>query len=128
MQWYRYILVGVLACGAAACAREALLQTSAAPAPAAWQDGSYLGVNELPAPQLIRVAVGISQGRLVSIHLLEHPAWRTPAEQQDLLRLVVESQSTSGLVPRGTGSEQDHLLQAIDNALTKARSEAPAGP
>ena len=42
--------------------------------------------------------------------------------------LVVESQTTEGHVPRGMGSEQDHLLRAIDDALTKARPPLPAVP
>lgn len=128
MQWSYRVLVALLLCTAAGCARDVSLQTSAAPSTPRWEDGHYLGVNDVPTPQLIRVAVGITQGRIVTIQLLEHPAWSAPTEQDRLLRLVVASQTTAGHVPRGTGSEQEHLLQAIDNALSQARPGAPATP
>ena len=76
----------------------------------------------VPTPQMIRVAVDIASGRIVTIRVLQHPAWRAPEEQERLLRLVVESQATAGPVLRGTESEQDHLLRAIDDALTRAQS------
>jgi uncharacterized protein with FMN-binding domain len=85
-------------------------------------------VNDIPTPQVIRVAVDISSGRIVTIRVLQHPAWHTPEEQEGLLRLVVESQTTEGHVRRGTGSEQDHLLRAIDDALSKAQSVTPSVP
>jgi uncharacterized protein with FMN-binding domain len=78
-------------------------------------------------PQAIRVAVDISGGRIGAIRVLQHPAWRAPAEQEELLRLVVESQTTEGL-QRGTGSERDYLLRAIDDALNKARAVTPPEP
>jgi uncharacterized protein with FMN-binding domain len=77
---------------------------------------------------LIRVAVDIASGRIVTIRVLQHPAWRALEEQERLLRLVVESQTMAGNVPRGTGSEQDHLLRAIDDALTRAQSVTPSVP
>jgi hypothetical protein len=49
-------------------------------------------------------------------------------EQEKLLRLVVESYTTYGHRPRGTRSEPDHLLRAIDGALTKAESLMSAVP
>jgi uncharacterized protein with FMN-binding domain len=85
-------------------------------------------MHDVRPPQVIRVAVDISSGRIVTIRMLQHPAWRAPEEQEGLLRLVVESQTTEGHVLRGTGSEQDYLLRAIDDALTKARSVTPSVP
>jgi uncharacterized protein with FMN-binding domain len=77
---------------------------------------------------MIRVVVDITNGRIVAIRVLQHPAWRAPEEQERLLRLVVESQTTAGYVLRGTQSEQDHLLRAIDDALTRAQSVTPSVP
>jgi len=85
-------------------------------------------VHDVRTPPLIRVAVDISSGRIVTVRMLQHPGWRAPEEQEGLLRLVVESQTTEGHVPRGTGSEQDHLLRAIDDALSKAQSGNPSVP
>jgi hypothetical protein len=53
-------------------------------------------------PPAIRVAVDISSRRIVTIRLLQPSAWLDPEEQERLLRLVVESQTTEGSVPRGT--------------------------
>jgi hypothetical protein len=59
--------------------------------------------------------------------VLQHPAWRAPEEQEELLRLVIESQTTEGLL-HGTGSERDYLLRAIDDALNKAWAVTPPEP
>jgi uncharacterized protein with FMN-binding domain len=98
------------------------LQTAALPSAPLWDDGSSIGVHDALTPPAIRVAVDIASGRIVTIRVLHHPGWRAPEEQEKLLRLVVASQTTEGHVARGTGSEQDHLLRAIDDALTKALS------
>jgi len=87
-----------------------------------------MGVNDVSSPQLIRVAVNISKGRIVTVRVLQYPGGQASEEQEGLLRLVVESQTTEGHVPRGTGSEQDRLLQAIDDALAKAQSAPPLMP
>ena len=60
-------------------------------------------MHDVPTPQMIRVAVDIAGGRIVTIRVLQHPAWREPEEQERLLRLVVASQTTEGHVPRGMG-------------------------
>jgi uncharacterized protein with FMN-binding domain len=103
------------------------LQTVSLPSTSLRDNGSYIGVHDGLTPQVIRVAVDMSSGHIVTIRVLQHPAWRTPEEQEELLRLVVQSQTTEG-VPHGTGSEQDYLLRAIDDALTKARSVTPSAP
>ena len=128
MRWKLLLLLAWLLGGGGGCLTGVSLQTVSLPSAPLWDDGSYLGVHEVPTPQVIRVAVDISRGRIVTIRVLQHPAWRTPEEQDGLLRLVVESQTTEGHVPRGTGSEQDRLLRAIDDALSKAQSGHPSVP
>lgn len=128
MRWKLLLLLVWLVVGGGGCLTGVSLQTAALPSAPLWDDGSYIGVHHGLTPQLIRVAVDISSGRIVTIRVLQHPAWRTPEEQEGLLRLVVESQTTEGHVPRGTGSEQDHLLRAINDALTKAQSVTPSVP
>ena len=127
MRWKQLLLLVWLVVGAGGCLRGVSLQTAALPSAPLWDDGSYIGVHDV-TPQLIRVAVDISSGRIVTVRVLQHPAWRAPEEQEGLLRLIVESQTTEGHVPRGTGSEQDHLLRAIDDALSKAQAVTPSVP
>ena len=122
MPWKLICLLVLLALGSGACITGGSLQTASLPGAPLWDDGSYIGVYDVPTPQLIRVAVDISSGRIATIRVLQHPAWHVAETQAGLLRLVVESQTTAGHVPRGTGSEQDRLLHAIDDALAQARS------
>jgi uncharacterized protein with FMN-binding domain len=104
------------------------LQPAGFPSTPLQDNGSYIGVHDGLTPQVIRVAVDIFSGQIGTIRVLQHPAWRAPEEQEELLRLIVESQTTEGHVPRGTGSEQDYLLRAIDDAMSKARAVTPSGP
>jgi hypothetical protein len=87
-----------------------------------------MGVSDLPTPQLIQVEVDITWGRIAAIRLRQHPAWQAPREQELLVQRVTTSQTTEGHVPRGTGSEQDRLLHAIDDALAQARRTPSAVP
>jgi uncharacterized protein with FMN-binding domain len=90
-----------------------------------YRDGTYIGRERLPTPQFIVVDVTIEKSRIVAIRLRQHPAWKAPQEQDRLLRMVVTHQTTSAIAPRHEGSEQDQLLDAIDDALDKARQPAP---
>ncbi len=128
MQWKLLLLLAWLVWGSGGCLKEVAVQTASLPSTPLWDDGSYMGVNDVSSPQLIRVAVNISKGRIVTVRVLQYPGGQASEEQEGLLRLVVESQTTEGHVPRGTGSEQDRLLQAIDDALAKAQSAPPLMP
>lgn len=128
MRYDLMVLLAFLVFGSGACIQRGTLRTATLPSASLWNDGSYLGTHDVPTPQLIQVAVDITAGRIVNIRLLEHPAWRAPEAQDELLRLVMTSQTTEGHVPRGTGSEEDRLLRAIDEALIKAQPPFPAVP
>jgi uncharacterized protein with FMN-binding domain len=128
MRWELLLLLAVLGLGGGGCRQGVSVQTAPLAAPAVWGDGTYIGESDLPTPQFIRVAVDITRGRIAAIRLLEHPTWTAPEQQDTLLRLVMESQTTAGHVSRGTGDEQDRLLHAIDAALAKARSARPSAP
>ena len=93
-----------------------------------YRDGIYRGVNPLPTPQFIVVDVSIEKSRIVAIHLRQHPSWSAPQEQDQLLQTVIDFQTTSTVEPRDEGSEQDHLLDAIEDALSKARQAPSAVP
>jgi uncharacterized protein with FMN-binding domain len=90
-----------------------------------WNDGTYTGIQDLPTPQLLVVDVAIQQGKIVAIHLRQHPEWQAPEDQELLLRQVIESQTTEVSTPRNDGSEQDLLLRAIEDALSKAQRKTP---
>jgi len=90
-----------------------------------YYDGVYTGRQPIPTPQFIVVDVAIEQGRIMAIYLREYPSWSAPQEQEKLLQSVITSQTTSTIAPRDEGSEQDHLLNAIEDALNKAR-QAPS--
>lgn len=91
MQRKLMLLVALLVVGGGGCLAGGSLQMTSLPSTPLWDDGSYIGVYDLPTPQLIRVAVDISSGRLVTIRVLRHPAWHVAEAQPGLLRLVVES-------------------------------------
>lgn len=92
-----------------------------------YRDGTYIGSQRLLTPQFIVVDVVIKNSRIVAIHLRKHPAWSAPREQEKLLQMVITRQTTSTIAPRPEGSERDQLLDAIDNALNKARQAPPPG-
>lgn len=91
-----------------------------------YHDGVYTGRQPLPTPQFIVVDVVIEKGRIVAIHLREYPPWRAPGAQKKLLQTVITYQTTSTVAPRDEGGEQDQLLDAIEDALDKARQTPPA--
>jgi uncharacterized protein with FMN-binding domain len=124
-QWILVALLALLLVNSEGCARGLNIRTVTFP----WEDGRYIGVNDtLPTTPFIQVAVDITWGRMVAISLLQHPVWKAPTETAGLVDLVLASQTTAGHIPRGTGSEHEQLLQAIDNALMKARSSTPTVP
>jgi hypothetical protein len=101
-------------------------------APDGWHDGAYTGtsdrVGEPPTPQLVRVTMDVSRGRIVTVRVHQPPGWKAPQEEDLLLRQVLE-QSPTGLEPPAAGSsEADQLRRALDDAITKARAFSPATP
>jgi uncharacterized protein with FMN-binding domain len=105
-----------------------MLQAGAPASFSPWHDGTYTGMLDLPTPQFLVVEVDITQGQIVAIRLQQHPAWKAPEEQELLLHRVLERQTTNVEALREEGSEQDLLLRAIEDALSKAQREAPLRP
>lgn len=94
-----------------------------------WQEGTYTGMaTDLPTPQLIVVDVTISKGRIFKIRLRQHPEWSGPAKQEQILRAVISQQTTGVYESRHDDSEQDRLLDAIEDALNKAHSKPATEP
>jgi uncharacterized protein with FMN-binding domain len=118
-------LMGVLIIWLCGCAPDVVLQTAPLPSVGPWNDGTYTGIQDLPTPQLLVVDVAIQRGKIVAIHLRQHPAWQAPQEQELLLLQVIERQTTEVYTPRNDGSEQDLLLRAIENALSQAQQKTP---
>jgi uncharacterized protein with FMN-binding domain len=126
MWWKALLFLLCLSLWVGGCRHNVRMHMTSRPASGPWADGTYTGVSAPLTPQFIQVEVSISRGQIVAIHLRQHPAWEAPHEQDRLLQLVVASHTTEGHVPRGTGSEADHLLRAIAEALVRAR-RVPAG-
>ena len=106
------------------CAVGVKPEPSTAPPPPAsgpLKEGVYTGSHDLPTPEFIVVDVTIVDGKIVAIYLRQHPAWQKPGDQQRLLRTVVDKQTTDLDDERPSDSDQDRLLNAIEDALNKAR-------
>jgi uncharacterized protein with FMN-binding domain len=125
MSWTRTTLVGILMLWLSGCTPEGILQTAPVASSGPWNDGIYTGIQDLPTPQLLVVDVAISRGQIVAIRLRQHPTWQAPQEQELLVRRVIERQTTALDTPRNDGSEQDLLLNAIEDALSKAQQKTP---
>ncbi len=108
------------------------LRVSSHVGPDAWYGEDYAeGVHtgrQGPTPQLIVVDVTIEKGRIVAINLRQHPAWKRPEEQEKLLQTVIATQTVATPTPREEGSEEDRLLDAIEDALNRARRDEPSVP
>ena len=100
--------------------------------PEAWYEDDYTaGVHtgrQGPTPQLIVVDVTIEKGRIVAINLRQHPAWKRPEEQEKLLRTIIETQTVAKPASGEEGSEEDRLLDAIEDALNRARRDELSDP
>ena len=103
---------------------------AARPEPAGpWQEGTYTGMTtDLPTPQLIVVDVIINRGRILRIQLRQHPEWAGPEKQEQILRAVISEQTTNVYDSRHDKSEQDRLLNAIEDALNKAHPKPSTAP
>jgi len=99
--------------------------------PESWHDGTYTGTSDpggLPTPQLVRVTMDVSRGRIVTVRVHQPPGWNAPQEEELILRRALEQPSTGLETPSLTGSETDQLLHALDEAITRARTFSPATP
>jgi len=115
------------------CTQSALPQTvikpTNLPVPDGWHDGSYTGVSDrvgdLPTPQLVRVAVDIFDGRIVTLRIHQPPGWQAPPRPELLLRRLLQQQTTELETPPPVSNESDQLLRALGDALSRARLASP---
>jgi uncharacterized protein with FMN-binding domain len=121
MQGKRIIGWGILILWLSGCSVGIKPEPITSPPSKQLHEGVFTGTNDLPTPQFIVVDVTIVDGEIVAIRLRQHPAWKKPEEQQRLLRAVVEKQTTDVYDSRNDESDQDRLLNAIEDALSKAR-------
>lgn len=121
MQCKRIIGFGILMLWLSGCMVGSKPQPTAAPPSSPLHEGVFTGTHDLPTPQFIVVDVRIVKGRIVAINLRQHPAWKKPQDQERLIRTVVEKQTTEVYDNRNDDSDQDRLLDAIEDALNKAR-------
>lgn len=120
---YWFILIGLL------CALPESVFAVHPETTGPWQEGTYTGVTpDLPTPQLIVVDVTINKGRIFRIRLRQHPEWTAPEEQKQIIRAVISEQTTGVYDSRHDNSEQDRLLDAIEDALNKAHPKPSTAP
>jgi uncharacterized protein with FMN-binding domain len=94
-----------------------------------WQEGTYTGMTtDIPTPQLFVVDVTIANGRIFNIRLRQHPAWTAPKKQEQVIQAVISEQTTDVYKSRHDNSDQDLLLDAIEDALIKAHPQPSATP
>jgi hypothetical protein len=101
-------------------------------APGDWHDGSYTGTSDLrgepPTPQLVRVTMDVSGGRVVTVRVHQPPGWNAPQGEEILLRRALEPSATGLEPPAPAGSAAAQLLRALDDAITRARTSDPTTP
>ena len=130
------LLLGICGLGFGGCSSALVPRTvtypMSLPAPGDWHDGSYTGTSDLrgepPTPQLVRVTLDISQGRIVTVRVHQPPGWSLSEGEELLLRRTLEPFSAGPAPPSPTGSEAEQLLRALDDASIRARLFTPTPP
>ena len=129
------LLLGTLGLWLGGCSGlmpHTVTHTMTVSAPDGWHDGTYTGtsdlVGDLPTPQLVRVTIDVSRGRIVTVRVHQPPGWNAPQEEELLLRHTLEQSSSGQEPPLPAGSEADQLLRALDEAITRARTFSPTTP
>ena len=134
--WRRMLLLGTCGLWLGGCSSGLLPHTVTYPmalsAPGGWHDGSYTGTSDLrgdpPTPQLVRVTMDVSRGRIVIVRVHQPSGWNAPQGEELLLRQGLEPSATGLEPPAPAGSEAEQLLRALDDAITRARAFAPTTP
>lgn len=121
MQFRRLMAWGLVLLWLNGCTAGVKPEATTSPPLGQWKEGVYTGSHDLPTPQFIVVDVTIVAGQIVAIHLRQHPAWKKPQDLERLLRTVVEKQTTDVYDGGNDDSDQDRLLNAIEDALNNAR-------
>jgi hypothetical protein len=130
------LLLGTLGLWLGGCSSDLMphivTHTMTLSTPEGWHDGSYTGTSDLrgdpPTPQLVRVTMDVSRGRIVTVRVHQPPGWNAPQGEELLLRRALEQSPTGLEPPSPAGSETDQLLRALDDAITKARAFSPTTP
>lgn len=78
-------------------------------------EGSYRG-----GPNKAVVKVSIAEGKIRSIEVVEHHAWRGRKAEKPVVERIIETQSTSVDAVSGATNSSRVIMKAVQNAVEKA--------
>jgi len=87
--------------------------------PAMLKDGIYEGTYR-GGPNKAVVRVSIAEGKISSIQVVEHQAWRGRKAEKPVVERIIATQSTSVDAVSGATNSSRVIMNAVQNALEKA--------
>lgn len=87
--------------------------------PALLRDGTYEG-SYRGGPNKVVVRVSIAAGKISSIKVLEHQAWRGRKAEQPIVERIIATQSTTVDAVSGATNSSRVIMNAVQNAVEKA--------
>ena len=89
--------------------------------PALLKDGIYEG-SYRGGPNKAVVRVSIAEGKISSIKVVEHQAWRGRKAEKPIVERIIASQSTTVDAVSGATNSSRVIMNAVQNAVEKAYS------
>jgi uncharacterized protein with FMN-binding domain len=87
--------------------------------PALLKDGIYEG-SYRGGPNKVVVRVSIAEGRISSIKVVEHQAWRGRKAEKPIVERIIATQSTTVDAVSGATNSSRVIMNAVQNAVEKA--------
>ena len=87
--------------------------------PALLKDGTYEG-RYRGGPNQAVVSVSIVKGKISSIKVVEHQAWRGRKAEKPIVERIIASQSTAVDAVSGATNSSRVIMNAVQNAVEKA--------
>lgn len=87
--------------------------------PALLKDGIYEGCYR-GGPNKAVVRVSIAEGRISSIKVVEHQAWRGRKAEKPIVERIIATQSTTVDAVSGATNSSRVIMNAVQNAVEKA--------
>ncbi|MDF1593492.1 MAG: FMN-binding protein [Desulfobacterales bacterium] len=89
--------------------------------PALLKDGIYEG-SYRGGPNKAVVRVSIAEGKISSIKVVAHQAWRGRKAEQPIMERIIATQSTNVDAVSGATNSSRVIMNAVQNAVEKAYS------
>lgn len=87
--------------------------------PALLRDGIYEG-SYRGGPNKAVVRVSIAEGKISSIEVVEHQAWRGRKAEKPIVERIIATQSTAVDAVSGATNSSRVIMNAVQNAIEKA--------